>query len=1376
MLAFRLALFVFLLTIIVGTHAQVPQYQFSRLDMSNGLSHPMVNDIIKDSNGLMWFATSSGLNRFDGYAIKVYRNIPGDTSSLKVDDVTRIFEGPDGLLWLYSLSGNAIHDPRTETFYHTTAPFLKKLSIIEGLITSIKKDRDGNFWFIHFNMGLFRYDPATGKTTRLVHSDKDSTSIATQSMAVITEDNEGNIWLLHHNGIFEKLDKNSLKIVYRNTEMQQSFTDDTFDYKFTIDSDNDIWLCSDKTSGIFYFDQQNKKIRNFNTSTEVKLSSDIIRNITQDDHGNMWIGTGLDGINIIDKENFSVTYLRNDEEDDRTVSENSIQSMYKDNEGIIWIGTYKNGISFYHPNIFRFGLYRTQKSKPGGLPFGDVQSLAEDKKGNIWIGTDGGGLVSFNRKTNWFDQYLHDPKDPTSLSSNVVISLWPNDDNSLWIGTYFGGLDKFNGKRFSHYRHDPANAKSLGEDNVWEIYESSGGKLWLGTLKAGIDVFDPKKREFSHYKTGDINSIHSPYVPAIMEDTNGNMWFGTGYGLEVLDKASNRFIHYLHDIKNPRSISSNRINCVFQDSRGLIWIGTQSGLNLFDSVRHEFRAFGQDEGLRQNIILTLIEDDDHHLWMSTPNGLTKLMITPGSDMGYTFDFINYDKSDGLITGSYHENAVLKCANGELVFGGSNGFNVFHPRAIGIDTTKPKIVFTDFKIFNRTVQINASINDNIILEQAISYQQEITLKPSNNFFSIGFAALNYFHPEKSKYRYLMEGFHKDWITTDADHREATFTNLDPGAYSLKVQASNSDGQWTGETAVLKITVLPPFWRSNAAFLVYCILLIGALLLVRWIIVARERMNFSLEQQKVEVERMQALDEMKIKFFTNVSHEFLTPLTLIITPIERLLAKATNAEDKNHFKLIHRNAQRLMHLVSQLLDLRKIEVQKARLNASQDDIIVYIQELVYSFSDLSEKKHVQLTFRSAIPHLQMAFDHDKVEKIVFNLLSNAFKFTPQSGKVSVDLSCDAEEVFLKMDVTDTGIGIAPDSLNKIFERFFQDELPDSIVNPGSGIGLSITYEFVKMHGGFITVQSEPGKGSCFTVLLPIKHHDSDAVPTEHSLLSGDKEQNEAPEKETEAVNVNPVLLLVEDHEDFRVYLRDHFKKFYSVIEASNGREGLQKALATIPDLIVSDVMMPEMDGVELCRKLKAEPTTSHVPVILLTARNADEQKIEGFQSGADDYITKPFNFDVLQFRIKNLIERRQLFQKQFNKHLDVKASEVQITSLDEKFVKNAIQVVEDNLTNKNFSVEEMSRLLAVSRVLLYKKILSLTGKPPTDFIRTIRLQRAAQLLEKSQYSISEIAYEVGFNNPKYFSRYFRDQYHMLPSAYAAMKRGEKQAGPA
>jgi signal transduction histidine kinase/DNA-binding response OmpR family regulator len=575
-------------------------------------------------------------------------------------------------------------------------------------------------------------------------------------------------------------------------------------------------------------------------------------------------------------------------------------------------------------------------------------------------------------------------------------------------------------------------------------------------------------------------------------------------------------------------------------------------------------------------------------------------------------------------------------------------------------------------------------------------------------------------------------------------------------------------WNDTPTQLVITVLPPFWKTKIAFVMYVVVVLLALLFSRRLILERERMKYRIRQERQEAQQLHELDMMKLKFFTNVSHEFRTPLTLILTPLEKMLRTTGEGEQKKQFLLIQRNARRLLNLVNQLLDFRRMEVQEVKLNASEGDIIGFIHEAANSFNDLSEKKNIRFSFSSSVESLESVFDKDKLEKILFNLLSNAFKFTPDSGSVMVNT--DVIDVGgirnLRIKVADTGIGIPIDKQEKIFERFFQSDLPKSMVNQGSGIGLSITKEFVKAHGGTIDVESTPDKGSTFTVLLPVPE-----INAEHKGVEEIEEllpETEEISTETNGLHHKPVLLLVEDNEDFRFYLKDNLKFQYKIIEASNGKSGLKQALENIPDLIVSDVMMPEMNGIELCKKIKNEKSTSHIPVILLTARTAEEQKVEGFDSGADDYVTKPFNFEILQSRIKNLIHQRELFQKDFRKQIEVRASNVNITSLDEKLIQNAIKFVEQNISNPDFSVEDLSRELAMSRVHLYKKLQALTGKAPLEFIRSIRLQHAAQLLEKSQLTVSEVAYKVGFNNPKYFARYFKEEYNVLPSAYASGKR--------
>jgi signal transduction histidine kinase/ligand-binding sensor domain-containing protein/DNA-binding response OmpR family regulator len=1363
----RVVILLFPIIIVAQAVAQTGQYRFARLDVNSGLSHNMVNDFVKDSSGFMWIATLSGLDRFDGYSIKRYRNIPGDTNSVLVNNVNKLFAGPDGRIWMYTYSGNCVYNPRTESFQRNTNAILRQMKIAEGLITFIKKDSKGNYWFIHYNQGLFKYNPKSRRTDRLTPLEGDSGSIASTEMSTLEEDRDGNFWVIHKNGVFEKLDATTLRVTERYDQLKKSFPGGSLDYNAATDSDGDLWIYSNSNHGCFYFDAKTRKLKTLNTTSAVRLSSNIIRDIVQDNKGLIWIATDHGGINLIDKkDNFSVRYILNDDEDEKTVSQNSVNTLYKDDEGIIWLGTYKKGVSYYHENIFRFELFTNFSSKPGSLPFSDVNALVEDPKGNLWIGTNGGGLIYFDRKKNTFKQYLHKPSDKRSLSNNVIVSLFLDHEQVLWIGTYYGGLNRFDGQTFTRYNHDPANSKTIGDDCVWEILEDSKHNLWIGTLRAGVDVFNREKDEFFHYRSGDLNSIHTTYVPALREDSDGNMWLGTGYGVDVLEKQSGRFVHYLNNPNDPSSISNNSILSIIEDSRGLMWVATHAGLNLFDKKTKTFRSFREKDGLPHDAVLTVVEDNEGNLWMGTPNGISKLTISR-SNGSYEFHFRNYDESDGLQGRAFNENAILKLRSGEIVFGGSNGINIFNPEAIGVNRGKAKVILTDFQVFNKSVPVGTGSN-NFSMAQSITQVDEITLDYSDNVFSFEFAALSFFHPEKSQYKYMLEGFNTDWLTTNAKQRRVTFTNIDPGTYYFKVKASNNDGIWNEEPTVVKVVILPPFWKTDIAFGLYALMIIGGLLLARWLILTKERINYRIAHERRQAQQMHELDMMKIKFFTNVSHEFRTPLTLILTPIEKIVNQTHDGEQKKQFQLIQRNAKRLLNLVNQLLDFRKMEVQEIKFTPSEGDIVRFIRELVYSFSDLSEKKNIDFSFTTSVEAFETLFDQDKVEKILFNLLSNAFKFTPEHGKVSVGLFVEQTETAssLKIQVTDSGIGIPSDKLDKIFERFFQHDTPSAIVNQGSGIGLSITKEFVKVHGGTIEVESRPGAGSCFTVALPLPKLstvETAELPQEVEMLS----LAEPVLADHPMDNRKPVLLLVEDNEDFRFYLKDNLKLHYSIIEASNGRQALQKAIASVPDLVVSDIMMPEMNGIDFCRKLKADRHTSHIPVVLLTARTSDEQKLEGFDMGANDYITKPFNFEILQSRIRNLLLQRENSQKAFQKHMDVKASDIQITSLDEKMIQNAIKIVEEHIADPDFSVEELSREMAMSRVHLYKKLLSLTGKSPIEFIRTIRLQRAAQLLEKSQLTVAEVAYQVGFNNPKYFTKYFKDHFNMLPSVYASGK---------
>jgi signal transduction histidine kinase/ligand-binding sensor domain-containing protein/DNA-binding response OmpR family regulator len=1378
----RLFLSIFFAFAICGISlSQALQYKFMRLDVNDGLSANQVTCFLRDSRGFMWIGTSSGLNRFDGYSLRIYRNDNRDTASISNSFVSAMAEDPEGRLWItsaYNSGAIDVYDPKTDQFSPSSQEILKRYGIPPGTVSHIVKDSKGNFWFVH-STGLYKYNPVENKSHEVKYIEGDGALLPAQGITSLVEDTRANLWAIQRNGMLVAITVSDDRVVYRNPYFVTRFKGLQYDYRLMVDSDGDVWAhIANANQGVFYFDTKAKSFTPITSqSSRARLNTDIVRGMAEDNNGMIWVGTDHGGVNLIDKKTWTVRYLFNNPEDDQSLSQNSLTSVYKDRSGIIWLSTFKQGLCYYHENIVRFPLYRHNTIDANSLNFDDINRFVEDSKGNIWIGSNGGGLIYFDREKGTFKQYRHDPSNPNSVSSNVIVSLCLDHSGVLWIGTYYGGLNSFDGRKFTRYKHDPSKSSSLSDDNVWEIFEDSQHNLWIGTLYAGLELFDRKTNTFQHYRGGDVNSVHTNYISVLKEDKKGNLWVGTGWGIDVMEKSSGTFTHIINQDGNPDKLSNNSILEIMEDSRGLVWVGTQEGLNLYDPEKKTFRSFREEDGLPHNTVFTILEDDAGNLWMSTPNGLSNLIIKKEVN-GLSFSFKNYDEADGLQGKQFNENAALKTSKGELIFAGAYGFNIFRPEKIIVNTVKPDIVLTDLQVFNKSIGIGEKVNGHVILDKSISESGEIILKHSDNVFSLEFAALNYFHPEKCLYRYKLENFNKEWVTTDGRSRKVTYTNLDPGKYVFRVIASNNDGIWNDKGISLRIEVLPPFWKTKLALAIYIFFILGGLFITRKLIQQRERMKFAIEQERQEAHRMHELDMMKIRFFTNVSHEFRTPLTLILTPVEKLLKQAKEADQQNQFQLIHRNARRLLNLVNQLLDFRKMEVQEIKLNPSEGDIIKFIKDTVFSFSDLSEKKDISLDFNTSLSTFETLFDADKLEKILFNLLSNAFKFTPAHGAVavSVDLVDRQQDKWLEIKVKDTGIGVPADKQDKIFERFFQHDVPTSMVNQGSGIGLSITKEFVRIHGGTISVESEVEKGSTFTVLLPVKDvvH-PDVHVTEESVQVQEPQLMETTNgEEISVANKLPTLLLVEDNEDFRFYLKDNLKDQYNILEAKNGKEGWSKVISSLPDLIVSDVMMPLMNGMELARKVKHDPRVSHIPIILLTARTAEEQKMEGFETGADDYITKPFNFEILQSRIRNLIHQRELFHKDFRKQFEIRASDVNITSLDEKLIQNAIKHVELNISSPDFSVEDLSHELGMSRVHLYKKLLALTGKSPLEFIRAIRLQQAAQLLEKSQLTVSEVAYKVGFNNPKYFTRYFKEEYKMLPSAYASEKRRRNGEG--
>ncbi len=1347
---------------IFGVLAQSSSYQFARYSTENGLSHNQVNCFLKDRK----VGTADGLNRFDGYSFKVFKHDPADTASIADHHIDDLFEDAYGYLWIRTHKGFSIYDPKTEKISNDARTAARRMGMPDAQFGKMLKTRNGEFWVNHHRLGLLKYIPSQKLLLRI--NFKPITTASHAPISAIADFNEapnGDLWIVYTNGYLVRLDGKTYKPIVENGLIRDQKRGDSVNHRVFVDTDGDPWVYVIKAvRGIFHLDTRTNRLIEGNTSsTELRLSNNIVSSIIEGPDGRPWIGTDHGGINMVDKKTGSVSVLVNNPNDPKTLSQNSVMSLYQDNTGMIWAGTFKKGFCNYHKNIFKFSFIRHLPSVKTSLPFDDLSVFVEDKQGNIWAGSNGGGLIYYNRSQNSFKQYVNIPGDPHSLSNNVIVSLFLDAKGLLWIGTYFGGLNSFDGKTFKRYQHNPNDSTSLIDDRVWEIFEDSQKRLWVGTLGDGLDLFDRDAQVFKHFRPNAPNSISSDYISTIMEDRSGNIWIGTAFGIDVFMRATGKFVHYKHDPKDKGSLSSDAVTSIVQDGLGNIWVGTLEGLNIYDAKNDKFRTFNTHDGFPDNSILTIVNDSHQNLWIGTPKGLVNFRITKRQgNIPTEFNLRTYNEVDGLQGRSFNENAALRLKSGELIFGGANGFTIFSPENIEDEEGNASIELTDFQIFNRSVKPGEQLDGKPVLHASITQTDKVTLRHFQNVFTIEFAALNFLHTDKNHYFYTLEGFNDQWFEADNTTRKVTYTNLDPGEYTFKVKMRN--GSLTSKERILKIEILPPFWKTPWAYFLYFLTVIGALAVARWILLERERMNFRMEQERREANQLHELDLMKIKFFTNVSHEFRTPLTLMLTPLEGLL-NTTQLDGglKNQLSLIHRNARRLLNLVTQLLDFKKMEIEESEYTPERGDIIRFIREIAHTFSDLSERRHIAFTFLSDMETRYTLFDQEKLSRIMYNLLSNAFKFTPEGGKVAVGLklSKNADHSMLEIRVTDSGIGIPEADQSKIFDRFYQHRIPSSMMNEGSGIGLSITREFVKLHGGTITVESEEGKGSSFVITLPLEE------ASDHTEVTVVSEPVHSKEEEVIAIDDlnadRPVLLLVEDNDEFREYMAQMLQSQYQVHEAANGKIGLDMTLDLIPDLIVSDIMMPEMDGIELCKAIRADHRISHIPVILLTARAEDDQQLQGYETGADAYVTKPFRLDILLVRIRNLIQKRDLGRKQFQQHIKVEPSEVAIRSMDEEFIAKAVKVVEDKMGNPEFTVEELSSEMAMSRVYLYKKLLSLTGKTPVEFIRIIRLRRAADLLLKSQLTVSEVAYQIGFNNPKYFTKLFKEEYNVLPTEY-------------
>ena len=1318
-------------------------YQFKHLEVSDGLSNNSVNTICKDRDGFMWFGTTTGLNRYDGYTFKIYQHAENDPGSLPDNYITDIVEMPDGRFWVNTGRGYVLFDKEQDCFITDVTGFMKNLES-GGVPEQVFVDREGNTCLSVAGEGCYRYKEG-GK--RLFFSYVEH-SLPEHGVTQIAECSDG-LLLIYNTGLLVCLDRATLAIKWKSDEIKKYIpAGKTIEFSLFVDRDNCIWAYS--LMGIWAYDCGTKSWRTDLTAIWSSRPDVIIHAVAQDIEGRIWVGKDYDGIDVLEKETGKVTSLVAHDDNGRSLPHNTIYDLYADRDGIMWVGTYKKGVSYYSESIFKFNMYE----------WGDITCIEQADENRLWLGTNDHGILLWNRSTGKAEPFWRDAE---GQLPNPVVSMLKSKDGKLWVGTFNGGLYCMDGSRVRSYKEGVGN--TLASNNVWALVEDDKGRIWIASLGGGLQCLEPLSGTFETY-TSSNSALLENNVTSLCWVDNNTLFFGTAnQGVGMMDMRT-REIKKIQGQSGNVKLSNDAVNHVYKDSRGLVWIATREGLNVYDTRRHVFLDLSSVAEAKGNFIAAITEDQERNMWVSTSRKVIRVTVASDGKGSYLFDSRAYNSEDGLQNCDFNQRSIKTLHNGIIAIGGLYGVNVFAPDHIRYNKMLPNVMFTGLSLFDEAVKVGQSYGGRVLIEKELNDVENVEFDYKQNIFSVSFASDNYNLPEKTQYMYKLEGFNNDWLTLPLGVHNVTFTNLAPGKYVLRVKAINSDGYVGIKEATLGIVVNPPFWMSWWAYLLYAAGLVVVLFLARYRMLKREREKFHLQQIENEVAKNEEINNMKFRFFTNVSHELRTPLTLIISPLEGMLKETTDELQSTRLQLMYRNAQRLLHLVNQLLDFRKGEMSTHQLSLSEGDIISYVHSVCNSFLLMADKKHIQFSFFSGIDTFSMAFDADKVGKIVMNLLSNAFKFTPEGGRVTVMIEHVAGTPdILEIKIADTGIGISDVDKEHIFERFYQAGHKGVEETTGNGIGLSLVRDFVTLHEGEVKVFDNIGMGSVFVIQFPVKHVETQVqLPEETGMPAGDEEDKEMKEEAREEMERKnfPLLLIVDDNEDFRIFMRYSLELQYRVKLAVNGKEAWEMMQEELPDLVISDVMMPQMDGNELCRLIKQDKRTAHIPVILLTARQNTEAKLEGLQTGADDYVTKPFNMTILVLRIRKLIELSR-YHRVTQGMIDPAPSEIVITSLDEKLIEKAIKYVEDNMSRTELSVEELSRELGMSRVHLYKKLLQITGKTPIEFIRVIRLKRAAQLLRESQLHVSEVAFEVGFNNPKYFSKYFKDEFGVLPSVY-------------
>ncbi len=1353
---------------ITALTAQPSNLHFERLGAEQRVPMGNFDLVLQDSRGFIWAGGYAGLVRYDGYEVVHYTNDATDSLSIGDNKVSAIVEGPDQQgLWVGTQNGLNYYDFKTETFTRYLQEQRGDAGNTRKYIQEVCAMPSGQLWVMTSQeIGIFnpadrsfkKIDPAGEKAPFLtMHQGQD-----------------GTIWVGKEKGLF-KIDPAGKALERMALAAAGTVPLDHFPiYSIAAGAGHTLWLGS--TNSIIHYDASSGAARHYPISPAGERK---VRAIKVIHNSVLWCGTD-GGLFRFTPRTAKWEGFQHDPNNANSLSSSSIQYIHEDHTGVIWLATI-GGI-----NVLRTSTEIFQKF-PNSYQYeianvSQIRGFIEIAPGKLLL-WEKGGLKVLDWKTGAKAPFPHRPVQDLDAWDSRVYCFFKDDRSRIWMGTH-QGVFVFDPttNAFTRYHQDSGGQLALSNNQIRDICQDHTGAIWIATWAGGVNQLDEQAGVVRHFfHTEAEKHTYQNGARKVFVDRSGTVWAGTRGGLHRYDRERRQFKRYSHDPQDPNSIGENTAFDIYEDAKGYLWIGTYGGgLNRFDPATDSFRRYTIKDGLPDNNVFSVLPDDKGHLWLNTYVGIVK--FDPEKETFQTIDF-----RDGLLNRQYEPFSTYRSAySGELIYEGKQGIDIFHPDSIRVDSSLPVVRFTGFQLFNRLVPIRrsgkATSRDDYYLDQSISETQQLVIPYHMKVLTFQFAALHFANPGKNQYAYRLEGFDQDWQHI-GHSRTATFTNLAPGKYRLFVKASNADGRWNEQGTSIEIIVTPPWWLTWWAWCLY--LLAAAGLLYAFFNYQRRRWHLQAELagQQREAQRLKELDAFKSQLYANFTHELRTPLTVILGATDQIPAFHQKQETSRlswAIEMVRRNSFRLLQLINQILDLSKLEAGMMTVEMVQGNVVAFMKYLTESYESLAEVKGISIAFEAAPSRLLMDFDEEKLCNIFSNLLSNAIKFTPTGGSISIGISTreESRKSFLLIEVRDTGIGIPQDKLPYIFDRFYQvdSESPHHGLRRegGTGIGLTLTKELTELLDGKIEVESTEGHGTCFRVLLPVAN---EAPLKEEDALFAIAPGAIAPFKASTAPADEPApppsedlptLLIVEDSPDIISYLRTCLQGSYDVTTATNGRQGVEKAIEEVPDIIISDVMMPEMDGFELCTILKNDERTSHIPIVLLTARVDAESRLKGLQRGADAYLSKPFNLAELKLQLANLTTLQQKLRTRYLNLNPLPPSEDPGLQLEDQFLAKARQAVFDNLDDPDFSISDLYRSLGVSRTQLHNKLRALTGRSTSGFIRSLRLQRGRELLRSSKVNVSEIAYLVGFNDPNYFSRCYLQEYGLAPSE----ERGEQQ----